>query len=465
MLFEGTTNGGSQVMTIPTTFVPFFWNLNNLGRQYGTEALGPLKFSLAEILMVITFVSWLVRAVALREFKFERGAFFWFFAAYLSMVIVGWFRGVATNADINMALWEVRSQFHFFAAYLLAANLIRERKDVIPLIWVGIIGVGIKGLVGIYAYIAMGGIVGELGVLYHEDSLLFNVIFFYGFVTWLAKTDTRMKWACIAFIPACLFTTLQNQRRAGIASFIVAFIPLVPVFYASLVQRRKEVARFAVFFACISAIYLPIAWNGKGAWALPARAIRSNWAPDDRDASSDYYRLAETINLKATRDDSPWIGIGYGKPYKMVVYQPGVEQFDEFLKYLPHNSIMWVWMRIGHIGFFTFVLLIGAVCVKGVQIVRQTQDTLLQTIGVQGVAAALMLFTFGKYDLAMVNYRVVIMAGVFIGVLGVLRRLDPAGEKVEAEILAPETYESIEQRMLARPQPVGAFAAMKDGAA
>src|SRR5438128_2260194 len=113
MLFEGTTNGGSQTATIPTTFVPFFWNLNNLGRQYGTEALGPLKFSFAEVLMVITFLAWIVRTIALREFKFERGAFFGFFAAYLSMVIVGWFRGVATNADIGMALWEVRSQFHF----------------------------------------------------------------------------------------------------------------------------------------------------------------------------------------------------------------------------------------------------------------------------------------------------------------------------------------------------------------
>src|SRR5258708_4820404 len=63
MLFEGTTNGYNQTATIPTTFVPFFWNLNNLGRLYGTEALGPLKFSLAEILIVITFLAWLVRAI------------------------------------------------------------------------------------------------------------------------------------------------------------------------------------------------------------------------------------------------------------------------------------------------------------------------------------------------------------------------------------------------------------------
>ena len=147
--------------------------------------------------------------------------------------------------------------------------------------------------------------------------------------------------------------------------------------------------------------------------------------PNERDARSDYYRLAEMINLRATRDQSPIIGIGYGKPYLMLIYQPGIEQFDPFLKYLPHNSIMWIWMRIGTIGFFTWMMLLATVLVKGGQILQRTQDPLLQTLGAQGMTSFLMLFTFGKYDLAIINYRIVIMTGAFIGILSVLRNLDP----------------------------------------
>ena len=63
MLFEGATNGFNAAPNIPTTFVPFFWNLNNVGNNFHVGGLGPLKFSLAEVIIILTLVSWVVRTV------------------------------------------------------------------------------------------------------------------------------------------------------------------------------------------------------------------------------------------------------------------------------------------------------------------------------------------------------------------------------------------------------------------
>jgi hypothetical protein len=432
MFFESVSNGYGVRTDVPTTYVPFFWNLNNLGYHYGTAVLEPFKFSLAEMLMVVTFLTWLVQSIVSRTFKFERGAFFTAFAAYIVMVTLGWIHGIATGGDVTMALWEVRPQFHFFAAYLIAANLVRKKEDVYPILWITLIFATIKGLMGINVYIAWGGNIGEQGILMHEESLFFNLVVFALFVTWLANTDNKLKWASVLAAIPCVFSALQNQRRSGIASFIVAFVPLMPILWVILLERRAQVQKFLIGFALFSSVYLPVAWNGKGAWALPARAIRSNSDPNERDMASDYYRLAEMINVKNTRDEKPWTGVGYGKPFRQDIWMPGVDQFDSFLKYLPHNSIMWVWMRIGHFGFFVFLMLFATICVKGVDILRRTQDRMLQTVGVFGIITPLMLFTFGKYDLAMTNYRVLIMTGCFVGILSILPKLDPKRKEEEA---------------------------------
>jgi uncharacterized membrane protein len=458
MIFEGVSNGYGATATVPTSYVPFFWNINNAGANYGTSALDPLKFSLAELLIALTIITWIIRSITMRDFKFQKGAFFGWFMAYIVMVCVGWMRGVATGGDATMALWEVRSQFHFFAAYLMGANLITERKHAYTVLWIAIIGVGLKGLVGIYAYIQMGGVVGEQGVLYHEESLFFNIIVFIMFITWLSNADQKMKWASLLLSPACIFTALQNQRRSGIAAFIVALIPLIPILMVVLEQRRPQVIRFVIGFAIFNAFYLPAGWHSQAAWALPARAIKSNSDPSERDASSDYYRMAENFNLKATRDQSPIVGIGYGKPYLMIIYQPGIDQFDRFLKFLPHNSILWVWMRIGHIGFLCLMMVLATVCVKGSQILKATQDPVLQTVGALGILAPLMLFTFGKYDLAFVNYRVVIMTGSFMGILSVLPRLqhDPAANSVivkNPDLLVAPPPDIEEEDMFGDPRP------------
>lgn len=444
-LFEVDPRGLNPIP--PTARFPFTLNLNNIGEIYGTQALAPLKFSPAEVIVVLTFLAWIVRSVAIRDFQFRRGAFLGWLLAYIAAVSMGWLHGIATGGDITMAIWEVRAQFLFLAAYLLGANLITERRHVTPILWIAAFCIGFKGLVGVYLYQSIGGRVGVEGMMEHEESLLFNVLFFVLIIGWMASIDRRLIWTSLLLAPACLFSALANQRRAGIAAFVIAFLPLLPLLWTVLEERRAQIGRFGLTFAVCSLLYLPVAWNGKGVWALPARAVRSQFAPSDRDADSDYYRLAENADLKFTRDLSPWIGYGYGKRFLQPYKLPQVT--TDFLAFLPHNSVLWIWMRIGHIGFFCFLMLLASIFLRGIHLLKATRDPILVTIGSLAVVMALMLFTVGKYDLAVVNYRIMLITGSLIGILAVLDRLDPATRRTVSS-RAPEPEADLE----ALPQPI-----------
>lgn len=421
--------GGSYMVrdTIPTTYVPFWWNISTISMFYARkDALKALVFSPAEVLMVITFLAWLIRGIVARELRFEKGAFLGWILAYIAMVTFGFIFGITKGGDTTMALYEVRSQAHFLLGYIMATNLIRERKHAVPLVWLLVLSAGLLAVFGTRAYFVLGSKITEQGIMGHDDSLVLNLLLFAFFIAAITRVNRRLTIWTAVLLPFAVTAVMANQRRAGIAAFIVAFVPLLPILWTMFPDRRTTVIRFAVVFALINAVYMPVAWNASGPWALPARSIRSNSDPNARDASSNYYRLAENINLKMTRDTSPWYGIGYGRPFAQ--YYALAMVTTDFVHYMPHNSILWVWMRLGHIGFFCFLMMLATVLIRGMHRLRETRDPMLRVVGILAVVDMLMLFTFGKYDLQFCNSKQMFVAAVMIGVLGILPKLDAQAE-------------------------------------
>jgi hypothetical protein len=414
---------GTGISTMPTSLIPFWWNLSTVGQFYGhTGAFNALVFSPAEAIIVLTFVSWLVRSVVRRDVAFVRGAFFWPILAYSTMVAVGFAHGLSGGGNVTMALYEVRAQAHFLVAYLLAVNLITEKRHVVTLLWILVACLGIEGLAGTANYLTHAGQVTSEGTPIHDDSLLFNLLFFLLIILAVTRTYPRMALVALLATPCALIAVLDNQRRAGIACFAVAFLPLIPILWRYFAERRTQIAAFGAAFALLTALYLPLAWNASGAWALPARAIRSQSSPDARDASSDIYRANEEIDLKFTRDTAPLIGIGYGKPFYQEV--PLIALTTNFLDYLPHNSVLWIWMRLGHVGFFLFLLMYAVVLIRGTQIGAELRTPILKVFTILALLNMLMIFIYGKYDLQFTNLREMFFAAVLVGTVGVMDRIE-----------------------------------------
>lgn len=418
-LFGGSA--GANNRAVLTTFVPFWLNISTASKITGYK-LSFIPFSFAELLMVITVLAWVIRAIAKREFRLQAGAGLYLWIAYLGVAATGWVYGVVTGGDKTMALYEVRAQVHFLIAYLLAANLITERKHVLWLLWIAVFAVGVQGLFGTYAYVTARQEVTEAGIMAHDDSLSMNLLFFLLFLAVISRFNRPMMLWALVLTPFALVAALANQRRAGIAAFIIAFVPLIPMLLVHMKERKPQIIRFAIFFALASSVYLPLAWTASGPWALPARAIRSRTEPNARDAASNAYRAYEDANLKKTRDLRPWLGVGYGKPLAQYHALPKVT--TDFVKYMPHNSILWVWMRLGHVGFFVFMMFIAVILIRGNQILHDVSDMTLKVAGMLGILYLLMLFTFASYDLQLVNPRQMVITATLLGVLSVLDKID-----------------------------------------
>jgi hypothetical protein len=443
LFFAATTctavGGGALRITMPGSFIPLWMNISTIGAGFAhTNALNAIYFAPCEIIMILVGLSMIIKGIVSGTWQFRGGVLWKPFAIYLAFVCFGFVKGMTSGGDMTMALYEVRPQFWWAIGYFLAANLIRDRKQAMVLLWLAVIGPGLQSVSVFATYASMGFKSDENGISVHDDSLLFNMLMFVFFLGVMTKSNKRMTWFAAFFLPTALISQLANQRRAGIAAFIIAFVPLLPIMYSLFQEQRKRVTSFAIVFFALVAVYMPIAWNGTGAWALPARAIRSQSQPTERDASSDYYRLAEEANLKFTRNLDPWRGQGYGKPFGKLFVLATTNV--GFLDYMPHHSVLWVWMRLGHFGFLAFFMLISSTIVLGLQVLRKVKDLQLRILGVLGVLYTLMIWVFGKYDLVFANGRQLFLCGTLVGVLGVLEQID-RNHRGESEVIAPEEEE------------------------
>ena len=101
--------------------------------------------------------------------------------------------------------------------------------------------------------------------------------------------------------------------------------------------------------------------------------------------------------------------------------------------YIPHNTIYWVWMRLGPIGYLAFWYLFGAIIVRGSIIARQLKDKYIQLFAIYIVAMVIMeiIVAFADYQLSF--YRNVIFVGMLAGILVKLPTIKTKEEKLTNE--------------------------------
>ena len=97
----------------------------------------------------------------------------------------------------------------------------------------------------------------------------------------------------------------------------------------------------------------------------------------------------EAINVRATIQSDPLVGVGFGRPFLQVVTVPSIA-FFEFWNYESHHNILWVWMKTGAIGFICFFLIITKGIARSVVIMKKVKDPELRSLAVVAMSAIIM---------------------------------------------------------------------------
>jgi hypothetical protein len=351
---------------------------------------------------------------------------------YLFLLLcVGWgiVYGLGTGGNLKIVVNEVRSFWYLFLGYLLAYNLIRSKKHLRYFFWFVIICAGIKALEGVYIYtfVIHGDLAHNHDIMAHEESYFWVSVLLLIMLFSLHYKYRPQFYTALALVPFLLISLIANNRRADFVALLIGLVVAwILIFVVRPASRKLLIAVLAVTLL-FGGAYVAVYYNGQGGFSEPARAIVSVFHPDPADAASNLYRDIENYDLKYTVHLNP-LGLGFGKPFLQPVPLPHISNPDPVYDYIPHNTIYWVWMRLGPIGFLALWYLFGTIIVRGCIYVRQLKDKYLQLVAIYIVCMVIMeiIVAFADYQLSF--YRNVIYIGILAGILMKL----PVFDKKEA---------------------------------
>ncbi|HET9493781.1 MAG TPA: O-antigen ligase family protein, partial [Chloroflexia bacterium] len=383
-----------------TKWFPFYETLSG---AYGAG----VPVSPVEMVLLVTLAAVVLPRLIRRDGAFERGPLFLPLALFLAFVVGSIAYGVAAPGGagpfyLNAAWAETRSFFYLGITYVLAVNLIRTQAQLRTFVWLFIVAVGIKSVQGIVRYVyARGNGLRLESIVGHEDVvffaalvLLLGALLFFG--KGFAAVTRRQMWVMAAAVPPLVFTLLVTRRRLG---FIVLGVALILMGLVLLRTRRDIFMRLVPVAVLVVVVYTIVFWNNTGALGEPIRAFRSIATPTtERDMLSNAWRDLENLNIAYNIAGSPVTGLGFGRPYAFIVTQPPLDATGfTYWRYIAHNAIYWVWMKMGLVGFMLFWNVIGSAVVLGLVTFRRLRDGYLRSLAllVAGVALMQVFFSYG----------------------------------------------------------------------
>ncbi len=156
-----------------------------------------------------------------------------------------------------------------------------------------------------------------------------------------------------------------------------------------------------LFAVVVGGLYTAAFWNSTGSIGFAAQAIKTVIAPGQlsaEDQSSDLYRQIEAYDLWATIRSNELFGVGFGQKFLRPVPLPDIS-FFVFWEYLPHNTILWIWMKMGVGGFVSMLYLIARTIHSGVRSACRIQSFDLTSVVIASVAYVVMYMVYCYVDI------------------------------------------------------------------
>ncbi len=421
---------GPDQLTDGTSRIPLFTSLSA-----GAGATG-LAFNPAELLIALVVVLWILRSALAHDVRLPRSTTARTLWAMLGIVALGFVVGIAHGGDPRIALVEVRPWVYLAIAFVLGARLLRTPRAIDGLLWVLVLCAGVKAAQGVYLLFATHSLQpAPEALLAHEESLFFGIDLVITLGLWLFGIRGRLRITATALLPLVALAEVGNHRRAAwvIAGAGVAI--MLAIAYLRLPERRRAIRALLAMGVVAGAVYLPLFWNDQGNLGQPARAVRSLVDPSARDQGSDQYRQLEDANLGINIHASAPFGAGFGVPINYVVPIVDISQTDSLIRYIPHDGVLYVWMRLGWQGILAFWALIAAAIFSALRLTtaREPRIAMLGAVVASTVVGYVIL---GYEDLGLYWYRVALIVGVILGTAEAASALALEEEKEPAPLTA-----------------------------
>lgn len=352
----------------------------------------------------------------------EGGPLFWPFVIFLLCVAGGIVRGWLAGGAPRIIVLEVRPFCYFFLAYLLAYNVVDSARQVRTLLWIIIAGAGVKALQGLYIYLGVqhGHLEIRREIMAHEESFFLAAVVVLFVIFCLRGREDRQFHTIVQLLPLIATVIIANQRRVAYLALLAGSGAAWALAFLVDAPRRSRLLRILSLGVPLIVFYVLAFAHDTSFFARPAGGLVSMFHPDPvntKEVSSNVYRDLENQALRATIRESPLLGRGFGRPFLQPVALPDISRWAPYYLYIPHNTLFWVWMRLGIVGFLALWYLLGSVLVRGVLMAHRLRDRALQNVAILVVAVTIMEILVAYADYQLYTLRNVLYVGLLAGVL------------------------------------------------
>lgn len=349
--------------------------------------------------------------------------------AVAAIFLVGLARGMETGADGMQGLREIRAVLYLPPLYLASANLIRTREHIRQLTIVLIAAITFMSVGALHTHfteVRTGQFTGSLDLLFSHENAIFGgllVVFLTASIVWAKDNRTRLILAIPAVI--ALAAVMIMKRRIGIIALDTGLLLVALAVFKTNIRLSLILLPFVV---ALGVVYLGMYWDQTGGLGQGARSFRTVVGQEStaEDKSSEDYRDIEAFNVRENISWQPVWGTGFGHEYQFVRPLPDLTGFWPMQRYIPHNTILWSWMKGGILALVLVLALFGHSLMKGMGLIRKQSDPLLRSWAIAATAAVLMTFLFAWWDLGLVSLRVMTVFGMCLGILAALSLLSEA---------------------------------------
>jgi O-antigen ligase len=233
----------------------------------------------------------------------------------------------------------------------------------------------------------------------HSATIPMNALFILLIGSLLFKCSRWIRWASFLLAIPVAYAYILSQRRAAMIALFVGVFILICILYQ---RRRRAFWFFAPATVLVGLGFVLATWNAAGAIGLPAQAVKTVLFPDqlaDADTSSDLYRKLEASNLYFTIQQNKVFGLGFGQKFLQPIAMPDIS-FFEFWEYIPHNNVLWLWVKMGFLGFAATLFMFGRAVQLGARSIALVGTNDHAAFVAVGLTYVVMFLVFAYVDIA-----------------------------------------------------------------
>ncbi len=322
---------------------------------------------------------------------------------------------------LRIAIFEGRPLFYMVIIYLLVTNLLSTRRQYVRLVMMVMVAISIQSVFSLLYYRTIPG--EERAVMEslseHSATIPMNGLFVLLICSLVFRCSRWMRWTLLLLAIPVTWAYVLSQRRAA----MVALGAGVVIILAVLFDRRRRAFWFVTPTLLVLTVgFVGATWNATGALGLMSNATKTVFFPDqlgEAESSSDIYRELEKFNLAYTIESNRLFGRGFGNKFFRPAPMPDIS-FFEFWEYIPHNNVLWIWIKMGFFGFVSMLYLFGRAVQLGARSITVIRSSDHVAIALVGLTYVVMFLVFSYVDIAY-DPRSTVFLGVAIRAVRRLR--------------------------------------------